>query len=98
MAESELAIFGNTWGGGSRGGMSTINMALLGVLAYRTLKGRGRLADMLGRHAPAGQTPQATSGGLGGLLGGLGGLGGLASMFGNQGAGNAISDGLRHLM
>lgn len=30
------------------GGMSPINMALLGVLAYRTLKGKGRLADLLG--------------------------------------------------
>ena len=93
-----MAIFGS---GSRQGGMSTINMALLGVLAYRTLKGKGRLADMLGQQAPAGQTPQSTNAGLGGLLGGLGGLGGmggLASIFGGAGAGNAISDGLRHLM
>jgi hypothetical protein len=40
--------------GGTRtsGGMSPITMALLGVLAYRTFQGKGRLADMLGR-APA---------------------------------------------
>jgi len=94
-----MAMFGNAWGGGARqGGMSAINMALLGVLAYRTLKGRGRLADMMGQHSPAGQTVQPINGGLGGLLGGLGGLGGLAGIFGSQGTGNALSDGLRHLM
>jgi uncharacterized protein YidB (DUF937 family) len=30
------------------GGMSPITMGLIGLLAYRTLKGKGRLADMLG--------------------------------------------------
>jgi uncharacterized protein YidB (DUF937 family) len=65
-----------------------MTMALLGVLAYRTLKGQGRLADILGRGQsgvaiPLGgnagaPTPRAgDSGGLlGGLLGG-GALGGL---------------------
>ena len=43
-----------------RGGMSPITMAVLGVLAYRTMKGKGRLADMLGTGA----------GGAGGLLSG----------------------------
>ena len=77
-------------GGGSRrgGGMSPITLALLGTLAYRTLKGKGRLADMLGTSAaptsadaPAGaagassSTAQVGGGGLGGLLGGLGGAG-----------------------
>ena len=58
-------------GGGRRGGMSPMTMALLGLLAYRTMKGKGRLADMLG-----------TGGGAGGALGGLltgGAAGGLLS-------------------
>jgi uncharacterized protein YidB (DUF937 family) len=46
--------------------MSPLTMALLGVLAYRTIKGKGRLADMLG----------TSNGGSGAGLGGLGGLGG----------------------
>jgi uncharacterized protein YidB (DUF937 family) len=77
-------------GGGARrgGGMSPITLALLGTLAYRTLKGKGRLADMLGTTAPsaAAEAPagasaasassgQGSGGGLGGLLGGLGGGG-----------------------
>lgn len=77
--------------GGSRGGMSPITMALLGVLAYRTLKGKGRLADMLGRSgSPAGGTPASGEGG--GLLGGLGGL------LGGTAAGGALSGGLNDLL
>jgi uncharacterized protein YidB (DUF937 family) len=61
----------NTLGGNNRGGMSPIMLGLMGLLAYRTLKGKGKLADMLGTtktgsgvgNAPAG-------GGLGGVLGG----------------------------
>jgi uncharacterized protein YidB (DUF937 family) len=89
--------------GGSRagsGGMSPITMALIGLLAYRTFQGKGRLADMLG-HKPAGtagDNPSAAaktsagtegSGGLGGMLGGL--LGGGA-------AGGMLSDGLNDLL
>jgi uncharacterized protein YidB (DUF937 family) len=68
--------------GGGGGGMSPITMALLGLLAYRTYQGKGRLADMIGRKPPE---PGAPGGGLGDLLGGLtggaaaGGLGGLLS-------------------
>src|SRR5688500_19536988 len=68
----------NTLGGGNRGrgGMSPIMLGLMGLLAYRTLKGKGKLADMLGTNQPgtnqagsdAGGAP--TSGGLGGVLGG----------------------------
>jgi hypothetical protein len=39
-------------GARSSGGMSPITMAMLGVLAYRTFQGKGRLADMLGRGRP----------------------------------------------
>jgi uncharacterized protein YidB (DUF937 family) len=67
----------NTLGGNrGRGGMSPIMLGLMGLLAYRTLKGKGKLADMLGTNQPgtnqagsdAGGAP--TSGGLGGVLGG----------------------------
>jgi len=64
--------------GGSQRGRSTVSpavLAVLGVLAYRTLKGKGRLADLLGRSpsapgAPAGQSPAAGFSG-GALVGGL---------------------------
>ena len=96
-------MLGNIFGGSGRGGMSPITLALMGVLAYRTLKGKGRLADMLGRK-PADGMPDANpyggnagapdprsagGGGLGGLLGGL--LGGGA-------AGGALSGGLSDLL
>ena len=66
----------NMLGGSSRGrgGMSPTMLALLGVLAYRTFKGKGRLADMLGTAtgpgAAVGRSPLAGLGG-GALLGGL---------------------------
>lgn len=45
----------NSLGGGQRGGgMSPVMMGLMGLLAYRTLKGKGRLADMLGTGGAAG--------------------------------------------
>jgi uncharacterized protein YidB (DUF937 family) len=97
-------MFDNLFGGSGRGGMSPITLALMGVLAYRTLKGQGRLADMLGRKPADGGMPGANpyggnagapdprsagGGGLGGLLGGL--LGGGA-------AGGALSGGLNDLL
>ena len=95
-------MLGNLLGGG-RGGMSPITLALMGVLAYRTFKGKGRLADMLGRKPDDGGMPGANpyggnagapdprnaGGGLGGLLGGL--LGGGA-------AGGLLSGGLKDLL
>ena len=93
-----MAMLGNIFGGGAqRQGMSPIDMALLGVLAYRTLKGKGRLAEILGRshsQSPSGQTN--TDAGFGNVLNaGLGALGGL---FGGQSGATAISDGLRQLL
>ena len=35
-------------GGSNRGGISPLTLALMGVLAYRTMKGQGRLANVLG--------------------------------------------------
>ena len=61
---------------GSRGGrsggsaMSPVQMAVLGLLAYRTIKGKGRLAGAGG-----------TAGGLGGLLGGGALSGGLKDLI-----------------
>jgi uncharacterized protein YidB (DUF937 family) len=86
-----MGMFDILGGGNRRGGMSPIALAVIGALAYRTLKGKGRLADMLGTSqgsqgavgsqdatgSGANLSPSSTSGGLGGLLGGLGG-GGLA--------------------
>ena len=44
----------NTLGGNRRGGgMSPIMLGLMGLLAYRTLKGKGKLADMLGTNQPS---------------------------------------------
>lgn len=82
-----MGLLDGLLGGRSRGGMSPITMALLGLLAYRTMQGKGRLADMLGTNKPG--TGQASSGGLGNVLGGL--LGGGA-------AGGILSGGLADLL
>jgi len=62
------------------GGMSPLTLALVGLLAYRTFQGKGRLGQMLGA-APSqapGQPPPSS--GIGGLLSGfLGGGGALSS-------------------
>lgn len=62
----------NTLGGNRRGGgMSPIMLGLMGLLAYRTLKGKGRLADMLGTNQTSGDVGNAAAGGgPGGVLGG----------------------------
>ena len=54
-------------GGGRRvGGMSPIQMGVLGLLAYKALKGKGGFAGMFG----PGQSPDSTGGSLpGGALG-----------------------------
>jgi uncharacterized protein YidB (DUF937 family) len=108
-----MALFNLGGIGGHRGGMSPITMALLGVLAYRTLHGKGRLADMLGTNHPAGDVAGGgtsgpgtasnpggvSSGGLGGMLGGGGGgLGGLGGLLGGVLSGGALSGGLQDLL
>lgn len=57
-----MGLLDNILGGAGQqqGGMSPINMALMALLAYRTYEGKGRLADMLGRHPP-GTPPIRTS-------------------------------------
>jgi uncharacterized protein YidB (DUF937 family) len=64
------------------GGMSPVMMGLMGLLAYRTLKGKGKLADMLG----TGPNATGTGGPLsGGALGG--GLKDLLDRFRQNGQG-----------
>ena len=56
-----MGLFDQALGGSSAssgGGMSPMTMALLGLLAYRTFEGKGRLADMLGR-GPGGAGAQS---------------------------------------
>jgi len=86
-----MALFGS-----QRGGMSPLMLALIGVLAYRTMHGKGRLADMLGMH-PDGAAPasQPQSGTAPGSMGGFGGLGGL---LGGVLGGSALSGGLQDLL
>lgn len=82
--------------GSRRGGMSPLTMALMGVLAYRTMKGKGRLADVLGMNSASDKSDTAGDmSGLGGLLagGGLGtmlsgGLGDLLKRFQENGEGD----------
>ena len=75
-------------GGMRRGGMSPLTMALLGLLAYKTMKGKN-LSDMFGGNAGR-QGGTGQGGGLGGLL--QGGLGGLL------GGGGILSGGLSDLL
>jgi uncharacterized protein YidB (DUF937 family) len=104
-----MGLLDQVFGGGAvagagQSGMSPITMALLGLLAYRTVEGKGRLAEMLGR-APSGgvagssaqaggspASPAPSGGGIGGLLSGLLGGGGATA------AGGLLSTGLRDLV
>ena len=75
-------------GFGGGGGMSPITMALLGLLAYKAVKGFG------GTNPRAGSGMAAPSGGLGDLLKGGLGLGGA----GAGGLGGILSGGLGDLL
>jgi uncharacterized protein YidB (DUF937 family) len=79
-----MGIFDALGGSGRRSaGMSPVMMGLMGLLAYRTLKGKGRLADMLG----TGTTEAGAGGALsGGALGG--GLKDLLDRFRDSGQQN----------
>jgi uncharacterized protein YidB (DUF937 family) len=93
--EHKMGLLDGLSAGGARtSGMSPLTMALMGVLAYRTFQGKGRLAEMLGRSPqenPAGGDaglPRNTGGGLGSLL---------SSVFGS-GAGGILNGGLGDLL
>src|ERR1043166_4044480 len=85
---------------GSGGGMPTWMMALLGLLAYKAVKGGG-LGNMVGGQA---QAPNQGGGGFGNVLGGMlgGGSsprgGGLGDLLGGALAGGAASGGLGGLL
>jgi uncharacterized protein YidB (DUF937 family) len=95
-----MGLFDQVLGGagapmGSGGGMSPLTMALMGLLAYRTFQGKGRLADMLGRNPGS---PVASASGIPGDPmpgGGLGGM--LGSLLGGGTAGGILSGGLGDL-
>jgi uncharacterized protein YidB (DUF937 family) len=62
MGSQAAGMFGRGMGGAGLGrgmglgagrGVSPLTLALLGTLAYRTMKGKGRLADMLGTSRPS---------------------------------------------
>jgi len=75
-------------GSGQRGGrgISPLALAVLGTLAYKTLKGKGRLGEIFGtgQAAPSSPSttgspiPTSTGGGLGSVVSGLG-AGGLGA-------------------
>jgi uncharacterized protein YidB (DUF937 family) len=87
---------GGLGGAGSGSGMSPITMALMGLLAYKAVKGFG------GTPAPSGSSPSASGGGIfGGLADLLKGGGAGSSMGGTLGAGGLgglLSGGLGDLM
>jgi uncharacterized protein YidB (DUF937 family) len=91
----------------TKGGMSPMTMAILGLLAYKALKGGG----ILGGAQPApqgGGDRQTPGGGLGDILGGLLGggpagagsstSGGLGGLLGGASVGAALSGGLANLL
>jgi len=91
------------------GGMSPMTMALLGLLAYKALKGGGLGNILGGQSAPVNPAPGGSRGGLGDVLGGMFGnanaqsqQGGLGSVLGGLLAGGAaggiLSGGLRNLI
>jgi uncharacterized protein YidB (DUF937 family) len=89
-------------GTNSGGGMSPITIALMGLLAYKAMKGFGGASA----GAPSSPAAMPSGGGLGGLLGGGGGgslgellSGGLGSLFGGSSSvGNGLSGGLGNLV
>jgi uncharacterized protein YidB (DUF937 family) len=85
-----MGIFDILAPGGQRRGMSPIMMALMGLLAYKALKGKNQ---------PGTQGGAAPSGSGGGSVGGLGDMlsGGLGGLLGG-GVGGALSGGLSDLL
>ncbi len=82
-----------TGGNNQQGGMSKLTMLLLGVLAYRTYQGKGRLADMLHNNGinlpgqpgnvPANSPNVPPSDGPMGMPGNTGNSGGLGDLLRN---------------
>jgi uncharacterized protein YidB (DUF937 family) len=97
-----MGLLGSLLGGNNQQtgvGMSPITMALLGLLAYRTLHGQGPLGGVLGQgHASSTATPGTPA--PAGPLGGLGDLfrGGLGGLLSGGAAGGLLSGGLNELV
>jgi uncharacterized protein YidB (DUF937 family) len=83
----------------SGGGMSPMTMALLGLLAYKALKGSGGLGNVMGggQAAPGVNPGNPSGGGLGDILGGLFGGGASGSAPGGN-LGGVIPGGLGGLL
>src|SRR5215212_2650529 len=86
-----MGVFDILAPGGQRRGMSPIMMALMGLLAYKALKGKSQPGTQ-GGAAPTGGSTGGSVGNLGDLL--SGGLGGLLG----GGVGGALSGGLSDLL
>jgi uncharacterized protein YidB (DUF937 family) len=73
-------------------------MALVGVLAYRSLRGRGELAELLGQNSRRNRTRVSGDGSLG--SGGLDSLfgGGIDEILPDENVGGTVSDGLCYLL
>lgn len=104
-----MALLGEIFGGGNQqqqsGGSKPMSLAVLGALAYRTIKDKGGLSNIQGGAAPQqnAAAPQPGGGGLmpgfsGMLSGGLGGLTGLLSQVSGGAAGPTVSNGVQHLL
>src|SRR5437016_5999438 len=79
--ESVMALLQELFGGGNQlggGGGMPMQMAVLGALTYRTVKGQGSLADMMGFVDGTPQTTQSSMGVQadtgGGMFSGLPGM------------------------
>src|SRR3954465_2961454 len=66
-----MGLFDSQGGGRHVGGMSPIQMGVLGLLAYKALKGKGGLAGILGSNQAQGSAGGSLAGGAlgGGALG-----------------------------
>lgn len=107
-----MALLGQLFGTSGRnqqsGGGSLMRMAVLGALAYHTIKSRGGLSNLFGFGGNT--SPQSTTGAQADTSAetqpassevqsaGLGGLTGLLSQASGGDAGGAISGGVQHLL
>ncbi len=104
-----MALLGELFGGQNQqqqsGQSKPMQLAVLGALAYRTIKNRGGLSSLLGGTAPQqnAAAPQSDTGGImsgfpGILSSGFSGLTGLLSHASGGAAGPAVSDGVQNLL
>jgi uncharacterized protein YidB (DUF937 family) len=89
-----MSLLGNVLGR-RRGGVSPITLGLLGLLAYRTFQGKGRLAEMIGHNPGKSGSTNANDGASesGGNIGDW-----LRNVLGGGAAGSLLSGGLGDLV